>query len=161
MTRKAAPCKTKPTVGGAARRRAPVKVRPSSHRASDSYLALARAFPIRPIRSDAVLDKAIAVVDRLLSCGRMLDDQEHDYLESLSHEIERYENEAYPIPDVSGPAMLKHLVEGRGETLSELAAATGIAISTLSVILNGKRKLNVKHVKALAAHFKIEPGVLL
>jgi HTH-type transcriptional regulator/antitoxin HigA len=153
--------KLTPAVRPARRRRTPAKSSRPARRASASYLALARAYPIRPIRSDADLDEAIAVVDGLLCRRAPLDDQEQGYLESLSHEIERYEAEAHPMPAVSGPAMLRHLIDARGETLSAVAKATGIAVSTLSEILRGKRELNLGHIAALAPHFGVDPAVFI
>jgi antitoxin component HigA of HigAB toxin-antitoxin module len=47
------------------------------------------------------------------------------------------------------------------ECLSDVASATGVALSTLSSVLGGKRKLNLGHIKALASYFKVEPGVFL
>ena len=79
----------------------------------------------------------------------------------LSHEIERCEAAAYPMPAVSGAAMLRHLIEAREATLSEVAAATGIAVSTLSAVLAKKRKLNLAHIGVLAPYFGVRPGVLL
>src|SRR6476620_2985663 len=78
----------------------PKTVRP--FRASPSYLALARAYPIHPIYSEEDLDQAIAVLDHLQARTDPLDFQEQGYLESLAHEIERYEAEAHPMPTVSG-----------------------------------------------------------
>jgi len=131
-------------------------------RASSSYLTLARAYPLHPIRSDADLDEAIAVLDGLLGRRKPLDEQERDYRDCLSHEIERYEAEAYPMPDVFGAEMLRHLIDARDATLSEVAKATGISLSTLSAILNKKgRKLNLEHVRVLAPYFGVEPGAFL
>ena len=107
------------------------------------------------------LDDAIAVVDSLLSRPQPLDGQEQDYLESLSHEIERYEAAAYPMPNLSAAELLRGLMDARGETLSDVAGGARIAISTLSSILNGKRKLNLTHVRGLARYFGIAPGVFL
>lgn len=129
-------------------------------RASPSYLALVREYPIHPIRSDADLDDAIAVLDGLMA-RKQLDHQEQDYMESLGHEIERYEQVAYPMPAVSGAAMLRHLMDARQMSLSGVAKRTAIAVSTLSAVLNEKRKLNLTHVKALSAYFEVEPGVFL
>lgn len=143
--------KTRKTVKGARVERTP--------RVSASYLALIREFPIRPIRSDRELDDASAAVDRLL-CRKHLDRFEQDYLEILGYEIERYEKQAYPMPEVSGPAMLRHLIAAREATLSDVASETGIVLSTLSAIRNGKRKMNLKHVEALSEYFGVEPGVL-
>jgi HTH-type transcriptional regulator / antitoxin HigA len=127
--------------------------------ASSSYLKLVTAYPIHPLRSPEDLDEAVVVLDKLLSRRKPLDTHEQDYLESLSHEIERYEAVAYPMPRVSGAEMFRHLMEARESTLSEVAEATGIALSTLSAILTGKRQLNRKHIQALARHFGVEPGV--
>src|SRR5207247_1737423 len=51
-------------------------------RASAAYLALIRAFPLRPLRSEQDLDQAIAMVDKLLARRKPLTAQEQDYLES-------------------------------------------------------------------------------
>jgi antitoxin component HigA of HigAB toxin-antitoxin module len=150
-------------IPGSARTRQAGKLRATRRRprASASYLALARAYPIHPIRDDGDLDEAVAVVDRLLGRRKRLDAQEQDYLDSLSHEIERYEAAAYPLPAVSGAAMLRHLIEARGATLTEVAAATGIAVSTLAAVLAKKRKLNLAHIGVLAPYFGVQPGVFL
>ena len=130
-------------------------------RADPAYLALFRAFPIRPIRSEKELDAAIAVARDLFCRRAPLNTHEQDYLDVLSHEIERYEAEVYPIPSISDAAMLRHLLEAQGASLSATAEATGIATSTLSAVVNGKRKLNVQHIRRLAAHFGVEPSVFL
>ena len=132
---------------------------PRHRLASSSYLKLVTAYPLHPIHSPEDLDEAIAVLDKLLSRRKPLDAHEQDYLESLSHEIERYEAVAYPMPPVSGADMLRHLIEAREATLSQVAQATGIAISTLSAILSKKRHLNRKHIETLAPYFGVEPGV--
>jgi antitoxin component HigA of HigAB toxin-antitoxin module len=130
-------------------------------RANPSYLALFRRFPIWPIRSEKDLDEAIAVVRELFCRRDPLNPHEQDYMDVLSHEIERYEAEAYPIPRVSEAAMLCHLLDAQGVSLSAVAEATGIATSTLSAVSNGKRRLNVKHIRLLSAYFGVEPGVFL
>ncbi len=130
-------------------------------KASASYLALVSAYPIHPIRSEADLDDAIAVIDTLLSRRKPLDVQERDYLDSLSHEIERYEAVAYPMPRVSGAEMLGYLIEVRGTSLSRVGKETGIAVSTLSAIASAKRKLTIGHIRCLSDYFGVEPGVFL
>ncbi len=136
-----------------------VFVKRTGTRANARYLKLATKFPIRPLCSDVELDQAIDVIDRLLSRKQPLDEQEQGYLESLSHEIERYEAANVAIPNVSGIAMLRHLIEAREVTLSELAATTDLAVSTISSVLNGKRHLNRRHIEKLAPYFGVSPGV--
>jgi HTH-type transcriptional regulator/antitoxin HigA len=145
----------------AARNRRTQKTVPAKRGASQTYLALAKTYPIHPIRSPEDLDEAIAVLDGLLSRRKPLDEQEQDYLGSLAHEIERYEEEHVPVPDVSGADILRHLIGDRDLTLSDVAKATGIAVSTLSAVLNGKRNLNLTHIEKLARYFGVEPAVFL
>ena len=158
---------SRPTKAPKGGRAAPVKRKkgrpavPRTRGASASYLALAKAHPILPIHSDEELDEAIAVLDGLLARERPLDEQEQGYLEALEHEIERYEAEAVPMPEVSGSDMLRHLLEAREATLSEVAVATGIALSTLSQDRDKKRNLNLKHIAKLAPYFGVEPAVFL
>jgi HTH-type transcriptional regulator/antitoxin HigA len=111
-----------------------------------SYLKLVRDFPLRPLRSDAELDGAIQVINSLLDRDD-LDPGEQDYLDVLSDLVERYEDEHYPIADVPGHEMLAYLMEQKQVTQSEVSSATGIAVSTLSEILKGKRKLNRSHIE--------------
>src|SRR4029077_9477035 len=74
-----------------------------------SYLALIRRFPLRPIASEAELDRATAVMNSLLD--RDLDPAEDDYLDVLSDLVERYEDQHHPIPtdDLTDAEMLEHL----------------------------------------------------
>lgn len=124
------------------------------------YLDLVRAFPLRPIRSDEELDRAIATVNSLIDRDD-LDPGEDDYLDVLSDLVEKYETEHHPIPAVSEADMLRHLIEARDVTQAQLAADTGIAESTVSAILSGKRGLSRNHVVALARYFKVSPAVFI
>ena len=124
----------------------------------DRYVALIRQFPLRPIRSDDELDEAIRVVDSLV--GRpALAPEEQDYLLVLSDLVERYEAEAHPIAPLSDADMLQHLIEAKGVPQTEVARATGIADSTISEVLSGKRSLNRTHIGKLARYFAVSPEV--
>jgi HTH-type transcriptional regulator/antitoxin HigA len=57
--------------------------------------------------------------------------------------------------------LLRYLIEEHDLTLSELAVATGIKVSTLSEILAGKRRLNLQHVTKLARHFLVSPSLFI
>jgi HTH-type transcriptional regulator / antitoxin HigA len=54
----------------------------------DRYLELVRRFPLRPLRTGADLDAAVAVIDALVDRPR-LSSPERDYLDVLSDLIER------------------------------------------------------------------------
>ena len=124
----------------------------------DRYLELIRRFPLRPLRSDADLDAAVAVVDGLID-GDDLTNAERDYLDVLSDLVESYEDAAVPMRVVDDAEMLRFLIENRSITQSELARQSRIAESTLSEVQSGKRNLTRTQIGKLARFFQVEPGV--
>jgi HTH-type transcriptional regulator/antitoxin HigA len=123
-----------------------------------AYLKLVRKFPLRPIRSDAELDEAIRIIDSLVDQPH-LEPAAADYLEVLGDLVERFETENRtfePLPDAK---MLQFLIESKDVTQSAVAEATGIANSTISEVLKGKRRLTRAHIQSLAAYFKVGTGV--
>lgn len=126
-------------------------------RRQDRYLELVRRFPLRPIRSDAELSDAIEVVNSLIDRDE-LTPPEGDYLDVLSDLVEAYEDVAVPIPPAADAEVLRLLIAGRRETQAGVAAAVGIAESTVSEVLSGKRKLNRGQVGKLARYFRVDPA---
>jgi HTH-type transcriptional regulator/antitoxin HigA len=126
--------------------------------ARDRYLELVVQFPLRPIHSDKELDEAVRMVDSLLD-RQNREPEEEDYLEVLGDLIKRYESEAHPMAPVSDAEMLSHLIEAKGVSQTEISKATGIADSTISEILKGKRFLNRDHIGKLAKYFHVSPDV--
>jgi HTH-type transcriptional regulator/antitoxin HigA len=132
----------------------------ASKRHSGRYLELIRAFPLRPIRTDAELDEAVAMIDSLID-REELEPGEQDYLDVLADQVRKYESEQHPLPAVSEADMLRHLIEARDITQLKLATDTRIAESTISNILSGKRAMSRKHVATLAGYFKVSPAVFI
>ncbi|HZW35034.1 MAG TPA: helix-turn-helix domain-containing protein [Isosphaeraceae bacterium] len=130
-------------------------------RANDEYLDLFRDCPLRFIRSEEEYDHAIATLYRLSDRGSHRTPEETEFLLALAMFVEKYEDEHYPIPPASGAEMLEFLIETHSVTQSDVAAGTGLSVSTISEILAGKRKLNLKHIEALARFFKVKPAVFL
>jgi len=128
--------------------------------ATDSYIELVRRFPLRPIRTEAELDRAVDMIDSLIDRGKLNEDED-DYLDVLGDLVRRYETENHPMPAVSDADMLRHLIEARETTQASVAAETGIAESTISEILAGKRGLSRRHIEALARHFHVSPAVFM
>jgi HTH-type transcriptional regulator/antitoxin HigA len=126
----------------------------------DNYLELVRQFPLRPLRSDKELDRAIAMIDSLLDRDR-LGPAEEDYLDVLGDLVERYEDQSHPIPDVSDGEMLRFLIDQREVTQVEVARATGIRESRISEVLSGKRTLTRMQISKLAAYFRVSPAMFL
>jgi HTH-type transcriptional regulator/antitoxin HigA len=126
----------------------------------DRYLDLVRRFPLRPLRSDADLDAAVAVIDALIDQPK-LTAAEQDYLDVLSDLVEAYEAEAVPVHPVGDAELIRFLIEQNRVTQAVVAAGTGIAESTVSAVLAGKRKLNRSQIAKLARFFHVEPGAFL
>ena len=64
-----------------------------------------------------------------------------DYLDVLSDLVEAYEAEAIPMRPVGDAELLRFLIEQKGITQAAAAAGAGLAESTISEVLRGKRKL--------------------
>ena len=129
-------------------------------RAPDSYLKWILRFPLRPIRSDRELDQAVSMINALLDQEK-LDRGEQDYLDVLSDLVEHYEEEQHPIPPAGESEMLAFLMDVKDLNQTRLAHQAGIASSTISEVLTGKRQLTRQHIEKLAAFFQIPPGVFL
>jgi HTH-type transcriptional regulator/antitoxin HigA len=124
----------------------------------DTYLALIRTFPLRPIRSETELDEAIAIIDTLVVKDG-LEAAEADYLAVLSNLVEQYEAETYPVSPASDAEMLRHLLDAREVTQVQVARKTGITESTISAVLAGKRRLTREQIGKLSRYFQVSPDV--
>jgi HTH-type transcriptional regulator/antitoxin HigA len=132
----------------------------SPRKAGKRYLELVRECPLIPIRDEAELDRAIAMIDRLID-KRELTEEEEDYQTVLATLVHTYETFHEPVPEVSAAEMLEHLIDARGVTQGAVAAAVGVSDAAISQILSGKRRPGRKLMAALAAYFKVDPSVFL
>lgn len=120
---------------------------------TDHYFELVKKFPLKPIRNERDLDKAIAMADSLVIRKRTRD--EDDYLDVLTDLVEKYESATIAEPPMSDGLMLTALLEARGLTQSRVARDTGIAESTISEVIGESRELTRSQVARLVAYFKI------
>lgn len=126
----------------------------------DSYLECVIQFPLASIRSDAHLAAAQKRIDSLLA-RPSLDEGEHLYLEALSDLVESYEESHHPIPAASDADMLRHLLDAKGVSQSQLSRDCAVPRSTISEILSGKRRFSRQLVGKLAKYFRVDAGVLM
>ena len=108
---------------------------------SPEYLTLVRAFPPRPIRGDHEHGRAVEVVNGLLD-RPALTAEEEDYLDVLGLLIAEYEDSIYEHPESTPLERLRYLMEEHALTQAELARRAGVAVTSLSDILNGKRRIS-------------------
>ena len=132
----------------------------SSHTGAerDRYFELVQQFPLRPIRSDDELLRAIEVINSLIGRGG-LDSGEQDYLDVLTDLVEKYEADEVPMQPVSDGELIKHLIEARGITQSKLAADLGIAVSTINEVIASKRRLTRTQVGLVSRYFSVSASV--
>src|SRR6266478_5030844 len=107
----------------------------------DTYLALIHTFPLRPLRSEADLDEAMAIIDALVVKDPLTD------------------AEADPIPPASDAELLQHLLEAQAVTPVEVAQATGLAATTLAAVLAGQLHLTREQIGQLVRYFQVSPSV--
>jgi HTH-type transcriptional regulator / antitoxin HigA len=125
----------------------------------DSYLELVLAFPLASIKSEQHLEAAQDVMDRLLAKAE-LDYGEEMYLDALSDLVATYEDEHHAIEPASDADMLRYLMEAKGVRQMQLCRDTGIAKSTISEVLAGKRPFSRPMIRKLADYFKVDVSVL-
>lgn len=125
----------------------------------DSYLDLVLSFPLASIKSEEHLEAAQGVMDRLLAKGE-LDHGEEMYVDALSYLVAAYEDEYHAIEPASDADMLRHLMEAKGVSQIELSRDTGIAKSTISEVLAGKKSFSRQMIRKLADYFKVDVSVL-
>lgn len=125
----------------------------------DSYLELVLAFPLSSIRSNQHLDEAQKVMDRLLARGK-LDDGQATYLDALSDLVALYEDEHHFIEPASDADMLRHLMHPKDVSQTQVSRDTGIAKSTISEVLAGKKQFSRQMIRKLADYFDVDVSVL-
>jgi HTH-type transcriptional regulator/antitoxin HigA len=80
-----------------------------------------------------------------------------DYAETLTILIEHYEEALFPIKKASGLDVLKFLMDQNDLKQKDLIGILG-GKSAVSDILNGKRSLNLKHIRNLSEKFNVKPA---
>ena len=126
----------------------------------DSYLELVLAFPLASIKSEGHLEEAQRVMDRLLR-QENLDEGTEMYLDALSDLVGTYEDIHHAIEPASDSEMLRHLMEARGINQARLSKGLGLAKSTISEILSGKKAFSRSMLPKLAEYFKVDVSVLV
>ena len=121
---------------------------------------LAAALP-KPIETEAENERALEVVNRLMSKGeKRLTAEERWLLRLLVRLIEDFEEKAYPIDEAPPRAVLKTLMEERGLKQTDVAPLFG-GRSRVSDVLAGKREISKTQAKALAAYFKVSADLFI
>lgn len=136
----------------------PVKV-------SKAYTELCNHFPLAPVQSDLQMRQGNKMIDRLVD---YLNSEPNEveaaevskYLAVLSDLVSAYEAKRFKFEKSEPREILVYLMESNKLKQSDLEDEIGPQ-SIVSEILNGKRALNVGHIKRLAERFKVSPSLFI
>lgn len=113
-------------------------------------------------QNDDEYEKLASMLDQLLDV--VGDNESHDLMglvDVISHMITMYdENHDEQLHKGSGIDALKFLMEQQGLEQSDLKDEIG-SQGVVSEILNGKRQLNLSHIKKLAKRFHVTPATFI
>ena len=116
--------------------------------------------PYLAIHNEEDYDRAVEQMNQLIDMiGTNEDHPMYDYLDTLGTLIEVYEETHFQIPSASGVDVLSYLMEEHGLRQSDLPEVGSQGV--VSEILNGKRGLNLRQIRALAERFHVSPGVFI
>jgi HTH-type transcriptional regulator/antitoxin HigA len=116
--------------------------------------------PLLCIRNEREYDIAVKRLNELLD--EIGDNEKHplySLLDTLGTLIHAYEKEHYSIPEASGIDVLRFLMEEHELSQSDLPEIGSQGV--VSEILNHKRELNVRQVRALAKRFNVSTAVFV
>jgi HTH-type transcriptional regulator/antitoxin HigA len=126
-----------------------------------AWQGLNKLVPLGQITSEKDYKRRVRVMDELLD--RIGANESHrlmPLLDLVTKEVERYENINHALPDAAPAKVLAYLMDEHNLKQTDLAEELG-GQSIVSAILNGKRELNTRQVKALATRFNVSPAVFL
>ena len=116
--------------------------------------------PYLSIRDEQDYDRAVEQLNLLIDeVGTNEAHPMYEYLDTLGTIIYAYEEKHYPVPQASGADVLQYLMEEHGLRQSDLPEVGSQGV--VSEILNGKRELNVRQIRALAKRFHVSPAVFI
>ena len=113
---------------------------------------------IKPIRSEADYDSALAVIDSLM--GATPNTPESDELDILVTLVEAYEAKHWPMDDPDPIAAIEHMMEARGFHQKDFAELIG-SQPRASEVLNRRRPLTLAMIRALSAKWNLPADILV
>lgn len=114
-------------------------------------------YPLKVIRTTNDYEKALQSMETVFDeeTGPLA-----DYAETLTILIVHYEEENFPVEKKQGVEVLKFLMAQNNLKQKDLVGVLG-GKSTVSEIINGKRPMNLQHIRVLADKFHVEPATFV
>ncbi len=116
--------------------------------------------PLLSIRNESEYNAAVDRLNQLLDeIGNHEEHPLYGLLDTLGTLLHVYENDHFPIPDVSAAEALRYLMDEHGLIQSDLPEVGSQGV--ISEILNGKRELNIRQARLLAQKFKVPAALFV
>lgn len=116
--------------------------------------------PYLAIRDEAEYEAAVERLNALVDeVGDNRSDPLYRLIETLSLHIEAWDRDHDTLPAVSGVDVIRFLMEQHALTQRDLPEIGSQGV--VSEVLSGRRKLNVRQLRALAARFGVSPSAFL
>jgi HTH-type transcriptional regulator/antitoxin HigA len=116
--------------------------------------------PLHPLKDEKEYEHAVNVLNALLDAGAA--DEQHplaELVDTLGLLIGDYDDQQYAPEPVSPAAVIRLLMEQHKLTQGDLSEIGSQGV--VSEVLNGKRDLNIRQVKALAERFDLPTSVFI
>ena len=129
--------------------------------AERAWQAFQSKLGVAAIQTPKQYDRTVALMNRLLDV--VGDNERHPLaglLDLVGDLVSAYESRAHGVPDAEPREVLRLLMEQNGLTQTDLRAELG-GQPVVSAILNGKRSINSRQAKALAARFGVSPAAFI
>lgn len=121
--------------------------------------AMSLDISLRPIRSEADFDAALAEYEGYFEKEPKPDTEEAYRFEVLGLLLAKYEQERYPLAPQDSVEALTEIMATKGKTQSDLAALLGAPRA--SEILSRKRSLSLDQVRRLRSAWGVPADVLI
>ena len=116
--------------------------------------------PLFSLHNEQEYEAAIKRLEQLIDeIGTEEQHPLYELLDTLGTVVHAYEEQHHPMPNASGAEMLRFLMDEHSLTQSDLPEVGSQGV--VSEILNGKRELNVRQIRALAKRFHVSPAVFI
>jgi len=129
--------------------------------AERAWKAFRSSISIAAIQTPKQYDQTVAFMNQLVDL--VGENERHPLaglLDLVGELVAAYESRKHPVPDAPPREVLRLLMEQNGLTQTDLHRELG-GQPVVSVILNGKRKINSRQAKALAARFRVSPAAFI
>lgn len=133
----------------------------SFDRLPKNYPGLCQRYVPRPLHHATDYGAACEAIEPLVGFSDRLTADQADYIEAVSTFIEAYDQTRVKWPKGTPLDTLNFLLEQHNMTATDLSRLLGADRSLGSKILRGERRLTVDHIRILAKHWNIEPGLLV